>query len=188
MEGAIAVYRDPGDSGSRRVFGLSYLAELLVRHGRPDEATEVLRELASTCTDDWSVDELCTHLAAQGRAGDGLAFLDALGFDEWEFFRMRLELMAGCGRLDEALELAAAHPEGGTGYAAETVAGLLAGAGRTQEAVDVLERPGSGRGSRALAGYLLDLGRVKDAMAVLQRPMPRPAGLTSVGPVDGPPF
>ncbi|MEV0565664.1 hypothetical protein [Dactylosporangium sp. NPDC050588] len=79
---------------------------------------------------------------------------------------LRLELMAGCGRLDEALELASGHPEGDTGYAAETVAGLLAGAGRTQEAVDVLGRHGSGRGG-GLAGYLLDLGRVQDAVAVL---------------------
>ncbi|WP_433378434.1 tetratricopeptide repeat protein [Dactylosporangium sp. CA-152071] len=140
VEGAIAAYRDLGDSGSSRLNCASYLAELLVRHGRPDEATEVLRELASTVRDDWSVDTLCAHYAAHGSAEDGLAFLDDLGDDDWEYFRIRLELMAGCGRLDEALELARAHPEGGTDYAAETVAGLLAGAGRTGEAVDVLER------------------------------------------------
>ncbi|MEV4140261.1 hypothetical protein AB0J72_49890 [Dactylosporangium sp. NPDC049742] len=188
VEGAIAVYRNPGDSETRRFHGASSLAELLVRHGRSDEATEVLREFASTSRDDWIVDTLCTHYAAQGRAGDGLAFLDALGLDDWDFFRIRLELMAGCGRLDEALELARAHPEGDTRYAAGTVAGLLAGAGRTEEAVDVLERDDSGWGSHALAGYLLDLGRVKDAVVVLQRPVPRPTWPVPVGQVDEPPF
>lgn len=71
------------------------LAQLLVRHGRGDEATERLRSLAdSPGGEDWIVDMLCIHYADQGRAEDGLAYLDALkvrrGEGEGDFFRMQL--------------------------------------------------------------------------------------------------
>lgn len=72
------------------------LAELLVRHDRGDEATEVPRSLADGPGghEDWIVHTLCTHYADRGRAEDGLAYLDTLkprtGDEEWDFFRMRL--------------------------------------------------------------------------------------------------
>ncbi|MFF5225701.1 hypothetical protein [Dactylosporangium sp. NPDC000521] len=186
MEGAIAVYRDAPEI--RWFHGAPKLARLLVRHGRPEEATEVLRELASACRDEWTVDLLCTHYAAQERAEDGLAFLDAIGDAWWGYFRIRLELMAGCGRLDEALELARAHPAGDTDQAAGHIAHLLADAGRLEEAVDLLERRDPGWHRRALAGYLLDLGRVKDAETVLQRRVLRPPLPAPDGPADECPF
>ena len=77
MEGAIAACRQPGDvlEGNVKVL----LAGLLTRHGRVDEATVVLRELADAPggTEDWVADLLCTHYTDLGRPEDGLAFLDA---------------------------------------------------------------------------------------------------------------
>lgn len=54
-------------------------------------------------------------------------------------------MMAACGLREEAVELARAHPEGGTWYAARSIAELLAEAGRTEEAVAVLGQQESGR-------------------------------------------
>ena len=50
---------------------------------------------------------------------------------------------------------------------------LLADAGRTKEAVTILEQDGASNSS-VLAWHLIDLGRVEDAVALLQqRPAPR---------------
>jgi hypothetical protein len=43
VEGAIAVYRQPGDSVRRRVFPATLLASLLIRHGRVHESAGVTR-------------------------------------------------------------------------------------------------------------------------------------------------
>ncbi|MFE7327819.1 hypothetical protein ACFU8W_23015 [Streptomyces sp. NPDC057565] len=48
-------------------------------------------------------------------------------------------LLAACGQLDEAVEEAQAHPEGGSPYEVESLAGLLADAGRPKEAVALLD-------------------------------------------------
>lgn len=181
IEGAIDVYRQPGDSPARRYNGGVLLSELLARHGRGDEAIEVMHTLAESPGggEDWIVDTLCTLYADHGRAHDGLAYLDALkarrdGEEEWDFFRMRLPLMAACGLLDEAIEQARAHPEGDTWYAAWNVSDLLAEAGRTEEAVAVLEQHPPFNSS-LLAWRLIDLGRIKDAVRVLQEPRTKPA-------------
>ncbi|RSN71320.1 hypothetical protein DMH08_02635 [Actinomadura sp. WAC 06369] len=178
VEGAIAVYRQPGGSLFRRNHGAVRLAELLVRHGRGDEATDVLRSLADASggAEDWIVDMLCTHYADQGRPEDGLAYLDTLkerdGEEGWEFFRIRLPLLVACGRRDEAIDLAMAHPEHDTWAIAE----LLADAGRTEEAIALLE-PDEDVVGPVLAWHLIDLGRVRDAVALLQRPKPTPSTL-----------
>lgn len=181
VESAIAVYRHPGDSPARRYRGSCQLAELLTRHGRNDEAIEVMRTLADSPggTDDWIVDTLCTLYADHGRARDGLAYLDILkarhdGEEEWEFFRIRLRLMTDRGLLDEAVEQARAHPEGNTWYAAWTISDLLAEAGRTEEAVAVLEAHAPANSS-ALASHLINLGRIKDAVTILQERKYEPA-------------
>jgi tetratricopeptide (TPR) repeat protein len=173
VEGAIAVHRHAGESAASPNSAVS-LAHLLARHGRGDEAIDVMRALAdSRSGDDWILHTLSTLCADQRRPWDGLACLDALaarrgGEEEWDLFWIRLPLMAACGRVDEALEQARAHPEGNTSYAAQHIAELLAGAGRTEEAVSVLELHAPSN-SHVLAGYLIDLGRVEDALAALQQ-------------------
>ncbi|MFC9624889.1 hypothetical protein ACFTXM_34670 [Streptomyces sp. NPDC056930] len=142
--------------------------------------------------EDWIVDVLCTLYADQGRPQDALAWLDDLkarrGKEEWELFWIRLPLMAACGRVDEAVELTRAHPEGTTLYAAEHVATLLANAGRTEDAVLVLERYAPANTS-TLAGYLIDLGRIKDALALLQHTNPPPPAVPTTHLwLDEPPF
>jgi predicted Zn-dependent protease len=62
----------------------------------------------------------------------------------------------------------------------------LAAAGRTAEAVTVLE-PHSSAVSGVLAGHLIDIGRVKEAVALLQRREPRPVAPPRSGASDDPP-
>ncbi|MDQ1010309.1 putative negative regulator of RcsB-dependent stress response [Streptomyces sp. V4I23] len=187
VEGAIAVYRQPGDSPVRECHGAVRLSQLLARHGRGDEAIEVMRTLvdAPGGAEDWLVDTLCTLYSDHGRPRDGLACLDALkarrdGEEEWDFSRLRLRLMADDGLLDEAIEQARAHPEGDTWYAAWTISDLLAETGRIEEAVAVLE-PHAPANSSLLAGHLIDLGRIKDAVALLQQRKNEPVTPVSTG-------
>ncbi|MFE7532364.1 tetratricopeptide repeat protein [Kitasatospora sp. NPDC057542] len=75
VEGAVAVYRQAsGDPNA------SYgLAQLLVRHGRGDEAVDVLRAQAEARPgEDWILHTLADLCLDQGRPQDGLAHLDDL--------------------------------------------------------------------------------------------------------------
>ncbi|MFF2526830.1 tetratricopeptide repeat protein [Streptomyces liangshanensis] len=177
-EGAIAAYRAFGASPGDMWHVVVPLSRLLVRLGRVDEAIEVVRALADRRggAEDWVVHTLCTLYADHGRAREGLAYLDALkarhgGREEPEFFSMRLPLMAGCGLLDEAIEQARAHLDGDTWYAACDLSDLLAEAGRTEEALAVLEQDPSANDSLR-AERLIDLGRIEEAVRVLQQPRP----------------
>ncbi|MGW5677052.1 tetratricopeptide repeat protein [Streptomyces sp. NPDC003860] len=199
VEGAIAVYQhyqQEDVSSTRRYHDSVLLAGLLSRHGRGDEAIAVMRVLVDSPggAEDWIVDTLCTLYAEHGRAQEGLAHLDALkarrdGEEEWDFFRMRLPLMADCGLLDEAIEQVRAHHEGDTGYAAWSLSDLLAEAGRTEEAVAILEQHPTSNSS-VLAQRLIDLGRVEEAIRVLQN---EPTAEPAIAPWNGtysnePPF
>ncbi|MFJ3638072.1 hypothetical protein [Streptomyces sp. NPDC090112] len=99
--------------------------------------------------------------------------------------------MVDCDLRDEAIKQARAHPEGGTWYAAWSLADLLAGAGRLEEAVAVLEQHPA-ETSHILAGHLIDLGRIgEDAVRILQ--VPPSAASAPDGPWNGtysdePPF
>jgi hypothetical protein len=167
------------------------LAELLARHGRHDEAIEVLRSLPSAAggDEDWVADALCKLYADQGRAGDGLAYLDdrkaRLGAEQSEFFRLRTKLLAACGRTEQAIEEARARPEADSWYGAQILAELLSDAGRPEEAVAVLD-PSIPATRSVLAGHLMKAGRVKDAVALLRRPPEHLEALPWSG--DGPPF
>ncbi|MEV0495786.1 tetratricopeptide repeat protein [Streptomyces atratus] len=193
VEGAITVYRQSGDSSVRWGNMTVQLAHLLARHSRGDEAIEVMRALADAPggAEDWILHVLCTLYTDQGRPEDGLACLDALkerrGEEEWDLFWIRLPLMAACDRVNEALERARAHPEGGTSYAAPHIAELLAGAGRTEEAIAAL-RPHAPANSHNLAGYLIDLGRIEEAVAVLHQDKPRPPQPSTIVWSEDPPF
>ncbi|MER5377416.1 hypothetical protein [Streptomyces sp. NPDC002553] len=150
------------------------------------------RQAAVHNTDDWIVRTLSDLYLELSRPEDGLVHLDALaaargGEEEWDLLRMRLPLMAACGRVDEAIERARAHPEGDTWYAASYIAEVLAGVGRTEEAVAVL-RPHAPANRPDLAGYLIDLGRIEEAVAVLHQGRPRPPQPSSTAWSDDPPF
>ncbi|MEU1513307.1 hypothetical protein ABZ490_14305 [Streptomyces sp. NPDC005811] len=195
VEGAIAVYGQADGPADLHPNSAYCLAQLLVRHGRVDEAIAVMRAQADGRNgDDWILRILSELCLAQGRPADGLAHLDALaarrgGEEEWEVFRIRLPLIAACSGVDEAVGRARAHPEGATWYAAEHIARLLAGAGRTEEAVAVLQQQDR-RNSHDLAKYLIDLDRVEEALAVLQHTSP-PAPLvptTRLWSGEEPPF
>ncbi|MFD9787557.1 tetratricopeptide repeat protein [[Kitasatospora] papulosa] len=179
-EGAIAAYRTFGATPSGMWHVAVPLSELLVRHGRGNEAIEVMRALAERPggAEDWIVHTLCTLYADHGRSREGLAHLDAIkarsnGKEYWDLFQMRLPLMADCGLLDEAIEQARAHPEGDTWYAAWALSDMLAKAGRTEEADAVLaQHPAVNSSLRA--ERLIDLGRIQDAVRLLQQPISKP--------------
>ncbi|MFJ2825944.1 tetratricopeptide repeat protein [Streptomyces toxytricini] len=178
VEGAIAAYGQTGGPAAWNPNSAYQLAQLLARHGRGDEAIAVMRAQADAHQgDDWILHALSQLCLDQGRPSDGLAHLDALtaqrgGEEAWELFWMRLPLIATCSGVDEAVERARAHPEGTTWYAAEHIARLLADAGRTEEAVTVLQQHDR-KNSHDLAGYLIDLGRINEALTALQRPHPQ---------------
>ncbi|KIX77284.1 hypothetical protein SF12_14545 [Streptomyces sp. MBRL 601] len=178
VEGAIAAFRTFGATPS----GMGQVAEplsgLLVRHGRSDEAIEVLRSFTEHHAEDWLVGTLCTLYADHGRSREGLAHLDAIkarhgGKEDWDLFQMRLPLMADCGLLDEAIEQTRNHPEGDTWYAAWAVSDMLDKAGRTEEADAVLARHPADNSSLR-AERLIGLGRVQDAVRLLQQPVSKP--------------
>ncbi|MFI6587645.1 hypothetical protein [Embleya sp. NPDC050493] len=178
VEGAIAAYRTFGATPSGMWHVAVPLSELLARHGRSDEAIEVLRTLTEHGAEDWIVHTLCTLYADHGRPRDGLAHLDALktrsgGREDWDLFQMRLPLMADCGLLDEAIEQARTHPEGDTWYAAWALSDMLDKAGRTEEADAVLEQHPK-LNSSLRAERLINLGRIEDAVRVLQQPISKP--------------
>lgn len=76
-----------------------------------------------------------------------------------------------CGQLDEAVEGARAHPEGGSPYAVESLAGLSAGAGRPREAVALLDADRLDH-RRTLGSLPVEPGRVEEAVALLRTPRP----------------
>ncbi len=178
VEGAIAAYRTFGATPSGMWHVAVPLSELLVRHGRGNEAIEVLRAHTEHDAEDWLVHTLCTLYADHGRSREGLAHLDAIkarrdGKEDWDLFQMRLPLMADCGLLDEAIELTRAHPEGDTRYAAWALSDMLDKAGRTEEADAVLaQHPAVNSSLRA--ERLIDLGRIQDAVRLLQQPIRKP--------------
>ncbi|MFB8757531.1 tetratricopeptide repeat protein [Streptomyces nigra] len=194
VEGAIAAYRQAYERAAYDPNSAVQLAQLLARHGRGNEAIEVMRHEADARNgDDWILHVLSDLYLDQSRPEDGLAHLDALsvargGNENWDLFWIRLALAAACDRVDEALEWARAHPEGSTSYAAPHIAELLAGTGRTEEAVAVLRRH-SPANSHDLAWYLIDLGRIEEAVAVLRQDKPRrPQPSTTTAWSEEPPF
>ncbi|MFJ4007541.1 hypothetical protein ACIPWL_29390 [Streptomyces sp. NPDC090023] len=178
VDGAVAVFRQSGEGAVHGPGAMVLLARLLARQGRGGEAVDVMRALCDAHSgDDWILHAWSILCLEQNRPGDGLAHLDALaarrgGQQEWDLFWIRLPLLAACGRVDEALERARAHPEGCTAYAAEHIAGLLAAAGRAGEAVTVLAEHAPAN-AHDLAARLITLGRVEEAVAVLRQEGPR---------------
>ncbi|MFJ4648307.1 hypothetical protein ACIP6Q_32945 [Streptomyces bobili] len=165
----------------------------LARHSREGEAIEVMEALAGVPggAEDWILFEVCSLYTGYGRPEDGLVYLDTVpehsGEEQWALLRIRLRLMAACDRVDEAIERAQAHSGGGTPYAASHAAELLAGVGRTEEAVAVL-LPHAPANSYDLAGYLIDVGPIEEAVAVLHQDQPSPPQSSTTAWIEEPPF
>lgn len=189
VAGAVEAYRSlsPDRSPNTAVAH----AQLLARHGRGNEAIELLRSLPSAAggDDDWVVHALCTLYADQGRAEDGLAHLNdrkaRLGCEEAEIFRLRTKLLVAGGRREQAIEEAQVRPEQDTWYEAQILAGLLSDAGRPQEAVAILD-PAIPANRSDLAAHLMTAGRVEDAVALFRQPPEHVA--SPPGADDDPPF
>ncbi|WP_217238388.1 lipopolysaccharide assembly protein LapB [Streptomyces sp. AC555_RSS877] len=183
VEGAIAAYRQANGPVTRDPNSAFELAQLLVRHGRGNEAIDVMRVQDDAHNgDDWTLHTLSDLCLDRGRPGDGLTHLNALdaargGEEDWDLYWIRLPLIAARDGVDEAITQVRSHPDGATSYAAPHIAELLAGAGRTEEAIAVLEQHAHAN-SHDLAGYLIDVDRVEDALAVLQRYTTRPLELS----------
>ncbi|MFD3457922.1 tetratricopeptide repeat protein [Streptomyces sp. NPDC058691] len=124
VEGAVAAYRQADGSVARDPNAAFEFARLLARHGRGNEAIDVMRVQADARSgDDWILHTLADHYFAQGRPQDGLAHLDALaaargGEEEWDLYWIRLPLIAARDGVDDAVAQARSHPEGATSYAA----------------------------------------------------------------------
>ncbi|MFF9819050.1 hypothetical protein [Streptomyces sp. NPDC014006] len=194
VEGAIAVYRQADRPLALDPNSAVQLAQLLARHGRGDEAIDVMCGLAEARNgDDWILHTLSDLCLDQGRPADGLAYLDALaaareGEEYWDLYWIRLPLIAARDGVDQAIAQARSHPEGATWYAAAHVAELLASAGRTEEAVAVLLPHDAPANSHDLAGYLIDIGRIEDAVAILHKHKPRPPQPSTPAWSEEPPF
>ncbi|MCX5009201.1 hypothetical protein OHB05_42560 [Streptomyces sp. NBC_00638] len=193
VEGAITACRQADRPLAHDPNSAVQLAQLLARHGRGNEAIDVMCALADARNgDDWILHTLSDLFLDQGRPDDGLAYLDALaaargGEEDWDLYWIRLPLIAAHHGVDDAIAQARSHPEGTTWYAASHIAELLAGAGRIEEAVTVLEQHASQNG-HDLAGYLIDLGRIQDALAILQPRIPQTPALSNGPWHDDPPF
>ncbi|MEU7967445.1 hypothetical protein AB0D09_28890 [Streptomyces sp. NPDC049097] len=109
---ALALLRE--SAGTGHPHAAFRLADILARHGRHDEAVEVLRPVAETAggDSDWIIHLLCRILVDAGRADDALAYVDDY-FSRYSGTRheqalLRAEVMKRCGRVEDAeAELAA---------------------------------------------------------------------------------
>ncbi|MGW3246307.1 tetratricopeptide repeat protein [Streptomyces sp. NPDC001070] len=172
VAGAVEALRPLAAAGSPN--SAFALARLLTRNDRADEAIEVLRPVPRSMGGDpeWVLRTLRTLLADQGRAEEAFATIDDLaartGGATPDLFGERIGLLSYCGRTEQAIAELRAHPDAGTWSGAYLLSEVLAGAGRLDEAIEVLRPPAGGAMHRIrLAELLIRRGRVKEAVAVL---------------------
>jgi tetratricopeptide (TPR) repeat protein len=147
------------------------LAEMLTRHGRVDEAINMLRPVPKAMGGDpeWVIHMLCSLLVEQGRADEALATIDDLAAHHggmWiELHLERTDVLARCGRIEQAIAELRDHPVAGAWYVTTRLADLLVDAGRPEEAIAVL-RAGDRTvmSTTNLAKLLIRRGRVKEAV------------------------
>ncbi|MFD7754103.1 tetratricopeptide repeat protein [Streptomyces sp. NPDC059757] len=105
-EEAVAMLRQYSNEGNPHA--AFELAEVLARHGRHDEAIEVLRRAAETAGGDadWIIHLLCRVFVEAGREGEALAYVDDYFArhdghpDEHAWARTHIHEL--CGRTEEA--------------------------------------------------------------------------------------
>ncbi|WP_395292893.1 tetratricopeptide repeat protein [Kitasatospora hibisci] len=193
VEGAIALYRRLDGTVAGGSNAACELAQLLARHGRGGEAVEVMRAQADAHPgDDWTLHTLAGLCLDQGRPEHGLAHLDELkdargGEEEWDLFWIRLPLIVASSGPDAALQQASAHPEGDSAYAAEHIAQVLHNAGRTEEAIGLLDRHLPAHRAD-MASYFISLYMIDHAVELLQQHDPRPTAQWSGTWSSEPPF
>ncbi|WP_052390307.1 tetratricopeptide repeat protein [Streptomyces sp. NRRL B-24484] len=170
VAGAVEVHRSRLENGRGRPSDAALpLTELLVRHGRGEEAVTVLRAVPVSPygPEAWLVESLCTLYADLGRPEDGLAHLDGVrrcdGLDDRGHFRLRARMLAACGRREQAIEEARARdlPAEDRWFLGE----LLSEAGRGEEALAAVA-PAADLDPDTVAWHLLALGRVDEALAL----------------------
>ncbi|MFE1854680.1 tetratricopeptide repeat protein [Streptomyces sp. NPDC059489] len=153
----------------------STLVGLLARQGRIDEAVEVGRPTFEyyDCGNhlDWAVD----LLVEDGRPEQALQLLEErseeyLKENAYQVQSMRLSLLAEAGRHEEAIAEATALPAEEYWDRDTTIAYLLKGAGRVDEAVSLLQSSTESRAPLYLAELLIKQGRPAEAIAALPLP------------------
>ncbi|MFJ8004070.1 tetratricopeptide repeat protein [Streptomyces fagopyri] len=121
VEGAIAAYRPCDGTAAHNRNSALELAQFLARHGRGDEAIDVMRVQADARKgDDWILRTLSDLCLAQGRPEADLAHLDVIaaargGEEDWELYWIRLPLIAARDGIDEAIAQARSHPRATAG-------------------------------------------------------------------------
>lgn len=170
VEGAITLLAPMAADGSRNPS--SFLAGILVRAERTDEAIDVLTRALPRDPECllWSWREL---MVKHGRAEEALAVVDQLASGPYglteRLYEARVCLLAVCGRGEQALQEVAARPAD-EWNAAEEVSYALSTVGQLDLAVKVLE-PGfrDGDHQEPMALLLSQQGRIDDALAMLPR-------------------
>lgn len=170
VEGAIALLAPMAADGDRNPS--NFLADILLRANRTDEAIEVLTRALPRDPECvlWSWREL---MIEHGRAEEALTVVDQLAagsqYFEERWYEARVCLLAACGRGEQALQEVAARPAD-QWNAAEEVSHALSNAGQLDLAVKVLE-PGFRKGEHhePMALLMSRQGRIDDALALLPR-------------------
>ncbi|MFE2727295.1 tetratricopeptide repeat protein [Kitasatospora sp. NPDC059327] len=148
------------------------LMTLLGAQGRIDEAVEVGLPACEDHDHGGVVHQLIGLLVDDGRPGRALEVLDNLtgwwveGHPE-DVQHMRLWLLGQAGRHTEAIALATALPQDEPGQWDESIAALLQGDGRIEEAVTLLRSSPHRSAANLLADLLARTGRPAEAIAAV---------------------
>ncbi|MEV6297651.1 hypothetical protein AB0M41_46610 [Streptomyces sp. NPDC051896] len=166
--------------------GPAHLADLLVRHGRPDEALEAARPLLADRDCGCYEQGLLTKLVEHGHPDTAYDLLAELAsrppqvtddedgrmyLAEWEekLARLRIWLLSETGRADEAIAILEGLTDDEFYLRRETLAGVLENQGRPDEAIAVLAASTESLEAYELGDLLIRQGRAREAFAVFKK-------------------